>query len=80
VEFGLVRERGAVRIYGSGLISSAGDAANALGDGCERRPFTLEGVLAQPFVIDRFQEVLFVLEDFGQLFEAVREARGRLGL
>src|SRR5690606_19658261 len=35
VEFGLIKERGATRIYGSGLISSAGDAANALSDKCE---------------------------------------------
>src|SRR5204863_3214214 len=28
VEFGLIRERGQTRIYGSGLISSHGDAAN----------------------------------------------------
>ncbi len=31
VEFGLIREDGGVRVYGSGLISSHGDAANALG-------------------------------------------------
>lgn len=73
VEFGLVHERGAVRIYGSGLISSADDAANALGDRCDRRPFSLDGVIAQPFEIDRLQDVLFVLEDFEQLFEAVAE-------
>src|SRR5690242_2934068 len=31
VEFGLVRESGRLKVYGSGLISSHGDAANALG-------------------------------------------------
>lgn len=71
VEFGLIRERGATRIYGSGLISSHGDAANALGDRCERRPFTLDAVIGQPFAIDRMQDVLFVVERFDQLFEAV---------
>ena len=71
VEFGLIHESGAVKIYGSGLISSHGDAANALGDGCDRRPFRLDDVLAQPFEIDRLQDVLFVLESFEQLFEAV---------
>lgn len=77
VEFGLVRERGAVRIYGSGLISSHADAANALGPTCDRRPFTLDAVLAQPFAIDRVQDVLFVAEDFGQLFAAVQETATR---
>jgi phenylalanine-4-hydroxylase len=71
VEFGLVRERGATRIYGSGLISSAGDAANALGDRCDRRPFSIEGVISQSFRIDALQDVLFVVESFDQLFEAV---------
>lgn len=71
VEFGLIEERGATRIYGSGLISSHGDAANALGDRCDRRPFDLDAVLGQPFEIDRLQEVLFVIESFEQLFEAV---------
>src|SRR5688572_4994747 len=71
VEFGLIRERGATRIYGSGLISSHGDAANALGDRCRRLPFNLDAVLAQPFEIDHFQDVLFEIESFDQLFAAV---------
>jgi len=71
VEFGLVRERGATRIYGSGLISSHGDAANALGERCRRLPFDLDAVLGQPFEIDHFQDVLFVIDSFDQLFEAV---------
>lgn len=78
VEFGLVEERGATRIYGSGLISSVGDAANALGPDCDRRPFTLDAVLAQPFEIDRLQDVLFVVDDFRHLFEACEEAERRL--
>lgn len=72
VEFGLIQERGATRIYGSGLISSHADAANALSDACERRPFELDAVLAQPFEIDKLQTTLFVIESFDQLFEAVR--------
>lgn len=71
VEFGLVAERGTTRIYGSGLISSAGDAANALGPACDRRSFSVEAVVSQPFRIDNLQDVLFVVESFDQLFVAV---------
>jgi phenylalanine-4-hydroxylase len=71
VEFGLVREQGALKIYGSGLISSHGDAANARGPKCTRRPFVLDDVLSQSFEIDHLQPVLFVLDSFDQLFEAV---------
>ena len=77
VEFGLIRERGRTRIYGSGLISSHGDAANALGDRCRRLPFDLDAVLAQPFEIDHFQDVLFEIESFDQLFEAVETIENR---
>ncbi|HEX7051956.1 MAG TPA: phenylalanine 4-monooxygenase [Longimicrobiales bacterium] len=77
VEFGLIREEGEIRVYGSGLISSAGDAANALSPRCYRRPFSLDAVLDQPFDIDRFQDALFVIDSFDQLFEAVEEARRR---
>jgi phenylalanine-4-hydroxylase len=77
VEFGLIRESGQVKIYGSGLISSQGDAANALSDRCERRPFDLDAVVSQPFEIDRLQDVLFVLDSFDQLFEGVDRLRQR---
>ncbi len=72
VEFGLVREDDAVKVYGSGLISSSADAANALGPTCDRRPFDVQAVMSQPFEIGRLQDALFVIESFDQLFEAVR--------
>ena len=77
VEFGLVRERGGIKVYGSGLISSHGDAANAFGPNCDRRPFSLDAVLAQPFEIDRFQDILFVVDSFDELFDAVETLRRR---
>lgn len=80
VEFGLVREGGRVRVYGSGLISSHGDAANALGPACDRRPFALADVVAQPFAIDRLQDVLFVVDEFAQLFDAVEELAAEFGI
>ena len=72
VEFGLIRENGMVRLYGSGLISSIKDAENALGPSCDRRRFSAAAVMAQPFEIDRLQDVLFVIEGFDELFDAIR--------
>lgn len=77
VEFGLIREQGEVRIYGSGLISSHGDAANALSDRCRRLPFALDAVISQTFEIDHLQDTLFVVESFDQLFEAVETLAAR---
>lgn len=79
VEFGLIREQGTVKVYGSGLISSVGDGANALGPKCDRRPFSLQAVIDKPFEIDHFQDVLFVIDSFDQLSEAVREMERRIG-
>jgi phenylalanine-4-hydroxylase len=78
VEFGLIREREEIKVFGSGLISSAADAANALSDTCMRRPFDLDAVINQPFEIDHLQNTLFVTSSFGQLFDAVAEMERRL--
>lgn len=71
VEFGLIREGGEVKLYGSGLISSQADGDNALSSRCERRPFARAAVLEQPFRIDELQPVLFVVESFDELFAAL---------
>jgi phenylalanine-4-hydroxylase len=78
VEFGLVKEDGRTKVYGSGLISSHGDAANALGPNCDRRPFSLDAVFEQTFRIDQLQDVLFVVGSFEELFAAAREAENRI--
>lgn len=72
IEFGLVREAGRVRVYGSGLISSSAEAEHALGAECDRRPFDVAAILATPFRIDVLQPTLFVADSFEQVAEAVR--------
>lgn len=70
IEFGLIRERDEVKILGSGLLSSYGEAIHCLSDKVERRPFRLAEVVAQPFRIDVYQDILFVAESLEQLIEA----------
>jgi phenylalanine-4-hydroxylase len=73
VEFGLIREAGEIKLYGSGLISSPEEARHALeSPDVERRPFELERVCATPFEIDHYQPLLYVLESFEQLRDAMR--------
>lgn len=78
VEFGLIQEAGETKIYGSGLISSDGDAENALSHHCARRAFDLDAVINQHFEIDRLQDVLFVAESFEQIVDAVEVMKDRL--
>lgn len=87
VEFGLIRENGQVKIYGSGLVSSHGESAYALQgrweepghsaedctprDVAEWRPFDLERVCETEFEIDHYQPIYYVLESFEQLRDAM---------
>jgi phenylalanine-4-hydroxylase len=78
VEFGLIFEHGAPKIYGSGIISSHGECSNLLGGGCEVREFDLETVLNTPVQVDRIHHLLFAIESFDQLYQAMREAEERV--
>jgi len=72
IEFGLLRENNHVRILGSGMLSSPGEAVHCLSDKVDRRPFRLAEVVAQPFRIDVFQDIVFVAESLEQLIEAAK--------
>jgi phenylalanine-4-hydroxylase len=65
-------------MYGSGIISSHGECSNLLGGGCEVQEFDLEKVLNTPVKVDRIHHLLFAIESFGQLYEAMREAEKRV--
>ncbi|MBM4109972.1 MAG: phenylalanine 4-monooxygenase [Phycisphaerae bacterium] len=79
VEFGLIREDGQVKLYGSGLISSPGESRHALqSNEVDRRPFDLETVCAMSFEIDHYQPILYVLESFDQLRDAMNSYAERL--
>ncbi len=94
VEFGLIREDGRLKIYGSGLISSHGEAHHCLhapeppkgvelapsdqSGRVERRPFDIDRVVNTPFEIDHYQPVLYVLESFEQLRDSMNRYAERV--
>ncbi|WP_353191662.1 phenylalanine 4-monooxygenase [Pandoraea pnomenusa] len=73
VEFGLMRDGDGLRIYGAGIVSSRGETEFSL---TSREPnrigFSLERVLRTQYRIDTFQQTYFVIDDFAQLFDAMR--------
>lgn len=77
VEFGLMRQEGAIKVYGSGLISSHGECQNVIKGGCAVHEFSLDEVLNTPVKVDEFQKVLFAIENFDQIYEAMHEAEQR---
>ena len=74
VEFGLIREDGKIKVYGSGVISSHGECTNVIEGGCEVRDFSLHEVLSTPVKVDSIHKLLFAIESFDQIYEAMRQA------
>ena len=74
VEFGLVREDGALRLFGSGIVSSHGESLFALDDPSPNRiGFDLVRVMRTRYRIDDFQQVYFVLDSFEDLLRQTIE-------
>jgi phenylalanine-4-hydroxylase len=71
LEFGLVEERGGLRAYGAGLLSSFGELPRAFGDEVERRPFRAAEVARTPYVFCGMQPLLFVVPSFAALREEI---------
>ena len=72
VEFGLMRENGALKVYGSGLLSSYGEIAHAIeAPEVQRYPIQLEWAINQAFEIDHYQPLLLIVESFDHLFSLV---------
>ena len=82
VEFGVIRQGGQLKFYGSGLISSHGEANYVLqaehGEGPEIRDFNLDQVLNQEFLVSEMQKVLYAIDSFEQIYEAAQQAERRL--
>lgn len=77
VEFGLIRQQGKVKVYGSGLISSRSECRNVVDGHCAVREFVLDEVLNTPVKVDELHKLLFVVSSFDQIYESMHEAEKR---
>lgn len=74
VEFGLLREDGAVKALGSGLASSPGELQHSVHEPTvERKPFDVIDILRTPYRIDINQPIYFVLDSVDQLLAAAEQ-------
>lgn len=75
VEFGLIRERGALKLYGAGIVSSFGESVYALQDPAPYRiAFDLERVMRTQYRIDDYQQTYFVIDSFEDLRHRTADA------
>jgi phenylalanine-4-hydroxylase len=74
VEFGLMRSKDGLRVYGSGLLSSFGEIEHSIDSPeVQRFPLQLEWAINQAFEIDHYQPLLFIVDSFDHLFSLVDE-------
>jgi phenylalanine-4-hydroxylase len=71
IEFGVLREGGAVKAYGTGLLSSAGELDQM--HKADLRPLDLDDVTTCEYDPTRFQPVLFCAESFDAMYQTVSE-------
>ena len=71
IEFGVLREDGRIKAYGTGLLSSAGELAEM--HKAELRPLDLEAAANHVYDPTHYQAMLFCAESFEEMYEMLRE-------
>ena len=71
VEFGLIQTKAGLRVYGAGILSSAGELRHSVTSREPKRiAFDLKRLMRTRYKIDSYQSSYFVIESFDELFAA----------
>ncbi|MBN4073100.1 phenylalanine-4-hydroxylase [Crocinitomix catalasitica] len=77
IEFGVIRQSGAIKVYGAGIISSYGETNRIANKECEFLEFDIHEILAKYFRNDVMQDEYFVIDSFDQLNDSLDVVRER---
>lgn len=66
-EFGLIREDGELKVFGTGLISSKGEMEHVLAGNTPLKPFKVETIVDFDKAIWSYNETLFIFDSLGEL-------------
>lgn len=75
VEFGLIREKEGLRIYGAGILSSAGETKYCLSDKPMHFEFDVRAIANTSYRKDVFQDRYFIIESYEQLYNSIPEIK-----
>jgi phenylalanine-4-hydroxylase len=78
VEFGLTWQKGQIKVYGSGVLSSHRECTNVIEGRCEIKDFDLDEVLNTPVRVNEIHKLLFAIESFDQVYDAMQEVEKRV--
>jgi len=74
VEFGLIKEGGYLRIYGAGILSSAGETEYSLKSPVPQRvPYVVKQVMNTPYIKDKYQSIYFIITSYEELYNSISE-------
>ena len=76
LEFGVIREGGALKVFGAGLLSSFGECGRFETE-AKLAPFDLDVIAATPFDPTNYQNTLFVAPSFEAMKHALLDWLGR---
>ncbi|MDH5476520.1 MAG: phenylalanine 4-monooxygenase [Cyclobacteriaceae bacterium] len=80
IEFGLIRENNEVRIYGAGILSSAGETKFSISEEPIHKKYEVTALLETDYRKDAFQENYFIIESYEQLYNSIEMIREELKL
>ncbi len=75
VEFGLIAEPVGKRIYGAGILSSAGETKFCLSSEPPHYPFKVREIAETGYSKNVFQDKYFVIDSYEQLYESIPEVK-----
>jgi len=79
IEFGLLRENGKNKIYGSAIISSLGEMQNVYKEESPKVPFNIREMFITEHNYNSFQSRYFFIDSFDQLCSAIPQIDKQLG-
>lgn len=80
IEFGLIRESSELRIYGAGILSSAGETEYCLSSEPNHFEYSVEQILNTPYRKDKFQEEYFIIDSYEQLYASIGTIKDQLSM
>jgi phenylalanine-4-hydroxylase len=71
IEFGLIREKEDLKIYGAGIMSSFGEVKHCLSDKVTRLDFNVKKIFKTDYRNDQMQNLYYVIDSYGQLYNSL---------
>ena len=78
VEFGLIQEEAGLRIYGAGILSSAGETKFSLSKDPVRNHYDVGRILDTGYRKDKFQEQYFIIGSYEELYHSIPAVKNEL--